>query len=235
MRALKALCIATLLTSPCTAALAADMPLKAAPFPAGGYPTKCGAYYGINVLGSAAPIADSPVVGTSLIGGDVGGLLGYTCNFNGGLAFWFAEVIVDAQNLNGGAPGFNFGGPVHIEERLAFGSPIGNMLGMFPNLNLPAVPSLPAAPNGITSGTPNMYLYAAVNEDDISAQFGMSTARDWLVTPEVGIGAITRFSNNVVGDAWVGAKMESDAICITAGVSCPKMGMGVATGFALKY
>ena len=52
---------------------------------------------------------------------------------------------------------------------------------------------------------------------------------------EVGIGAITRFSNNVVGDAWVGTKLESDAICITAGVSCPKMGVGVASGFALKY
>lgn len=218
-----------------TAAQAADMNVLKAPSFNQPYPTSgCGAYYGINVLGSAQPIKDA-TVGATAIGGDVGGLIGYACQSSPS-TFWFGEVIADVQNLNGDANGLAFGGPAHIEERVGFGGPLNSVFGtIFPNLNFPAVPAIPTLPNNITSGPQNGYLYAALNEDDISAQFGLSSAHSWLITPEVGVGMQSRLSNQVVADAWAGARIESNALCLGVIGGCPRFGTGFVTGLAFKY
>lgn len=218
-----------------TAALAADVPTKTQPF--GPYPTNgCGWYYGINAIGSAAPIQNAPV-GATEIGGSIGGTLGYTCATNGGKNFWFAEVIGDVQSLNGSANGFALSGPAHIEQRIGFGGPVAQFLAFLPNFNGPAVSSLPLLPNGITAGTPNGYIYAALNEDDISAQFMLSTGRAWAIAPEFGAGILARLSNNVVVDAWAGVKLTGGEFCIggVSGASCPKLGTGAVTGVSFKY
>jgi hypothetical protein len=229
----KVLLVIALLSSP---AFAADLPAKAPPSQFGGpYPTTgCGFYYGLNALASAAPILDAPV-GVSAIGGDVGGTLGYTCVIGNTTAFWFVEVMGDFQNLNGNANGFAFGGPAHIEERFALGGPLLQLLPSLPNLSLPAVPALPGLPAGITAGPSNMYIYAAVNEDDISASFGFGTAHEWLISPEIGAGILSRLSNNVVADVWAGARIESNSFCLGGTGMCPKLGTGVVTGVAFKY
>lgn len=214
-------------------AYAADIPLPKAS-PLGPYPTNgCGLYYGVNALASAMPIADA-TPGATAIGGDIGGTFGYTCAINGGAEFWFVEGMADFQNLNGNGPGFGLSGPVHLEQRVGFGSPISNMLALLPNLNLPAVPSVGPLPAGVTAGNVNGYFYGAANEDDISAYFGLTNNREWIISPEAGIGALTRFSNNVVFDAWVGARIQGEGICLGA-LGCPKLSTGVVTGMALKY
>jgi hypothetical protein len=217
-------------------AFAADMATKAPPYQFGGpYPVNgCGLYYGINALASAAPIADA-TPGATAIGGDIGGTLGYTCSFNGGSNFWFVEGIGDFQNLNGSGPGFGFSGPAHFEERFAVGGPISNLLGILPNLNLPAVPALPALPNGITASNSNGYIYGAVNQDDISAYFGLANNREWIFSPEAGLGLLTRLSNNVVVDTWAGVRIQGEGICLGNTNMCPKLSTGVVTGLALKY
>jgi len=215
-------------------ASAADMAVKALK-PLGPYPvTGCGAYYGIDAIGSAATVKNAPV-GDTVIGGDVGGSFGYTCA-SSPTTFWFVEVIADFQNLNGSQNGLALTGPAHIEERAAFGGPLNAMLpSLFPNLNLPAVPSLPGLPIGVTqTGTPAGYIYAAINEDDISAKFGNTANRQWIVTPEAGVGMLSRLSNNVVADVWAGVRLESQAICL-GNVTCPKINTGFATGVAFKY
>lgn len=212
-------------------AAAADLPHKAplfSPLPVVG----CGAYYGVNALGSAATVEGAPP-GSSVIGGAVGGTLGYTCTPTAGTV-WFAEVIVDFQNLNGGSNGFSLTGPAHIEQRVGFGGPLNQFLTILPNLNLPAVPTLPGLPPGVTAGAPIGYVYAAVNEDDMSAHYGLDANRVWVIAPEAGVGMWTRLSNQVVADVWAGAKFQSQAICL-GGVTCAKLNTGLVTGVSFKY
>jgi len=217
-----------------SSALAADLPVKAPrgfldSYPSGG----CGAYYGIVTEGSASPVANSPV-GATALGGSIGGTFGYTCDR--GSTFWFAEVIVAFQNLNGGTNGFSLSGPVHIEQRIAFGGPINQFLSILPNLNFPAVPSIPALPNGVTAGPQRGYVYASLNQDDISVSYlGLSTGKAWLVSPGVGIGLLSRLSNGVVVDTWGGLKLQSNSICFSGGVQCPKFSNGAQVGVSLKY
>lgn len=211
---------------------AADL-LHKAPLQFNAYPTNgCGAYYGVNALGSASPIANA-TPGATAIGGDIGGTLGYTCQTSAS-TFWFAEAMADFQNLNGSGPGFSLTGPAHFEERFAFGGPINQLLNVLPNINLPAVPSLPGLPSGITAGPTNGYVYAAINEDDVSATFGGATGRDWIISPEVGVGMLSRLSNNVVADVWAGARLQSQEVCV-GGFACPKLSTGLVTGLAFKY
>lgn len=216
-----------------SSAWAADLATKAHNFQINPYPTNgCGAYYGVNAMGSASPIANA-TPGATALGGDIGGTIGYTCATSAS-TFWFAEAMADFQNLNGSGPGFSLTGPAHFEERFAFGGPINQMLNVLPNLNIPSVPSLPGLPNGITAGPSNGYIYAAINEDDVSATFGASTGRDWIISPEFGVGLLSRLSNNVVADAWVGARLQTGKVCV-GGFSCPALSNGVVTGIAFKY
>ena len=62
-----------------------------------GYPTKCGAYYGIGTGGNAGAVTGG-AVGTQIVQGDIDALIGYTCPFAQN-AFWFAEVCAGSQAL----------------------------------------------------------------------------------------------------------------------------------------
>lgn len=230
----KLIIAAGLAASMLSSALAADLPVKARPDLFGPYPEgRCGLYYGVTTIGSAAPIANGPV-GATALGGSIGGTIGYTCDR--GATFWFAEGIAGFQNLNGGTQGFSMSGPVHLQQRLAFGGPINQLLSLLPNLSFPAVPSIPALPNGVTAGPAKGYIYAALNEDDISVSYlGINSGKAWLVSPELGVGMLTRLSNAVVVDTWAGVKMQSNAICLAGGIQCPKISNGVVVGLSLKY
>jgi hypothetical protein len=212
-------------------AMAADLPVKA---PIAGFPTTgCGLYYGINALGSATPIKDA-TPGATAIGGDVGLSVGYTCAVNA-QASWFVESMADFQNLNASGPGFSLTGPAHFEQRGGFSGPILSLLPALPNLNFPAVPSLPILPAGITAVGPSQaYIFAGLSEDDVSARFGGATAKQWIVSPEAGLGMRTRLSNNVVADVWAAALLQSQEICIGV-MACPKMATGFRTGLGFYY
>ncbi len=215
------------------AAHAADMARKAPQMQLGPYPTNgCGIYYGVNAQNSALPVTGG-AVGENIIGGDIGGTLGYTCA--NPTTFWFVETMADFQNLNGSQNGFGLTGPFHAEQRIGFGSPLNSMIGSLPGFsNLPTAPPIPGLPVGVTAGSPLGYAWAGVSEDDISAQFGVTTAHDWLISPELGIGMKTHLSNNVEVDTWAGFKLESNAICLGAG-GCPKLGVGPVAGVAFEY
>lgn len=227
-----------------TPALSADLIRKAPLASEIGYPVGCGLFYGISTEGSATPIKDAPVQTTALSGA-VSGLLGYTCPIKGGTAFWFAEASVGAQALNGGGNGLGMNAPLHFKERVGIGGPISGMLGMLqiPVLSdLPSLPSIPNLPAGVTAGQSRAYVYAALNQDDISASFGAAGGRNWVITPEAGIGMLTRLSNQVVVDVWAGAKFSGNSVCLGGGApfgvgnaGCAHPGTGFTTGIALKY
>ena len=221
-----------------TAAMAADMAVKNplnGPYPT----TRCGFYYGINAEGGAGVVPDAPP-GTTMIAGDIGALVGYACPI--GATPWFAEGIVDFQNLNAGNNGFSLSGPVHLEQRMGVQTPL---LQLLPNigfnvgsLGTPQAPSAVLPPGATLNGTVQNYLYGAVNEDDISSQFGLASARKWLVSPEVGTGLLVPFKTAggtpIVADTYAGYELQSSAICLGAGM-CPKLGGRYKVGVSFKY
>jgi hypothetical protein len=215
--------------------LAADLPTKA-PIYGGPYPTtKCGLYYGINAEGGAGNVPNAPA-GTVVVGGDIGGLVGYACPMAS--IPIFVEALADFQNLNAGNAGFSLSGPAHLEQRLGVQTPL---LQLFPSLGFPAAPTtptLPVLPPGATVGTPVNYLYGAINEDDISSQFGLASGRDWLVSPEVGTGLLIpiKLANGtpIVADTYAGYELQSNSMCIGAGM-CPKLGQRLKVGVSFKY
>jgi opacity protein-like surface antigen len=218
-------------------AFAADLPIKAPQQVFGPYPVNgCGLYYGINSMGSANAIAGGPV-GGQIVQGDIGLTLGYTCALSPNGSFWFVEGNFDWANLNGSQNGFSMTGPLHLQQRAAFGSPLNSLLSqIFPVTNSLAVPPLPVLPNGITAGPGAAYAFVALDEQDISASFGLKSNRDWMISPGFGIGMLYRLSNNVVADVSVMYKMQTNAVCLGgAGSTCPALGQGVQAGLAFKW
>lgn len=217
-----------------SAAFGADLPTKANPYT--GYPvTRCGFYYGIGMGGNAGSV-NGAVVGTQIVQGDLSGLVGYTCPF-GQQAFWFGEAQVGFSALNGSTNGLALSGPLVAIERVGVGSPINAMLGgILPANGIPAIPSLPDLPAGVTAGTPAAYAFAGLVEQDIGAQIGLVPgSHQWVVAPLIGLGMLTQASNRVAIDTWAGWQMNSNSFCPGGGTSCAKLGNMARVGVSLKY
>lgn len=199
-----------------------------------GYPTKCGGYYGIGTGGNAGAVTGG-AVGSQIVQGDLDIMVGYTCPFAGN-AFWFAEVQGGFSNLNGSSNGLALSGPGVFIERVGIGSPIQQYLSaILPNMNLPALPSLPATPGATPLTSPASYAFAGLVEQDFQAQVGLnSSGHDWVVAPIIGVGLLTRYSNNMVIDTWAGWQMNAtNSICFGGG--CVKPGNMARVGLSLKY
>jgi hypothetical protein len=227
----KLLLIAALLIAP--VAHAADLATKAAAALTAGYPTKCGFYYGIGTGGNAGAVSGAPA-GTQVVQGDIDAIVGYTCPFATN-AFWFAEGQGGFSNLNGSTSGLSFSGPGVFIERIGVGSPINNLLNIFPNLNFPALPSLPVLPAGITASPGNGYLFAGLVEQVFGVLSASATGHNWVLAPIVGTGILTRLSNNVDLDVWAGWQMNAtNSVCLASG-QCVKPSNMVRVGTSLKY
>jgi opacity protein-like surface antigen len=214
-----------------SAAHAADMPTKASPLT--GIPLAgCGTYFGLNTMGMAGAMNNTGVPGASVVQGEIGGQIGYTCtNANGN--FWFVEGMFDFANINGQSQGLSLSGPVDLFQRAGIGTPIASMLSLFPTLGTLSTPTLPILPAGVTAGPGVAYLYAGVHEQDVSAQLNAATNRVWSISPEVGVGIRYRLSNAVVADTFVGTQFRGQGVCI--GGVCSGTGNAVRVGFSLNY
>lgn len=213
-----------------SAAHGADLPTKAPLF--GAYPTtKCGFYYGLGTGGSAVGV-NGAVVGTQIVQGELDALVGYTCPMMAN-SFWFVEGSVGYDNVNGSTNGFALSGPLVLMQRAGAGSPINALFNPFGNSL--SLPSLPALPNGITAGPVNGYFFAGVVEQDISAQVGLTSNKQWVIAPLLGVGALSRLSDGVVIDTWAGWQMNSQSFCPGGGTVCSKLGNGGRVGVSFKY
>lgn len=229
------------------AASATDIPTKAPivnPFATPYDTTHCGAYFGINSVGSADSLQGTGVSpGTQVVQGGIGGTLGYGCPIsatNG--SFWFAEVMADFTNINGASSGVQFSNaPVSFTERFGVGSPLQNMLASLPGASSvagsAAVPSLPALPGGVTAGPGAPYGFFALHEKDVSAQLGLSQNRQWLLSYGIGAGLLYRLSNGVVADVFAEYQIASNQVCVgpLGNAGCAKFGPGFMTGVQFKY
>lgn len=219
------------------AAFAADLPVKA-PYAFTAYPSKgCGPYYGLGLGGTGNAVNGAPA-GDTMLGGNAGILLGYTCT-NGSGGYWFAEGRIAAQGLSGTTINSAANTPLMFQEKFAFGGPLPQFFtGIFPNLTIPAVGSLAPLPGGVTVVGPAMpYLYVAADQNDISAQFpGLGSGREWEASFELGVGMLNRLSDAVVSDTSAGLILQSigNGICIGP-VTCPKVGLGAAVQQSFKF
>lgn len=241
MKFLKALAASLLFAA--SAAHAADsLPTKALnPFASPYDIGKCGAYFGINsVLTSTGVVGDTVAPGTQIQQGAIGGTVGYGCPISAtNSSFWFAEVLADVTNLNGNANGLSLAGPAAFTERFGVGSPLNQLLtSILPNgTQSPAVPNLPTLPGGITAGPGAPYIFAALHEQDISAQLGLAQNKEWLISYGVGVGLRYRLSNSVVADTFAEYKTQSNTLCVgpLGNSACTKIGSGVQAGVAFLY
>jgi hypothetical protein len=224
---------AALLAGP---AFAADLPTKA-PSLGYAYPTtKCGAYFGVNSIGSTGSVANA-AIGTQQVSGAIGLTVGYTCPV--GQGFWFVDGAFDFANVNGNSNGLALSGPAMFEQRFGFGAPVNLIMSAIPGLSAlqNAVPSLIPLPTGTTVVTSNPYIFGSVSEQDISATFGLAQNQQWLVAPGIGIGNKVRLSNGVVFDPFAEYVMNSNAMCFgpLAGNACVKQNTQVRAGFHLEF
>lgn len=223
--------LSVLIASPAFAQTVTKAP---ATVPSFGYPATSGFYFGVNAEAAASGVTSAPA-GTVQTGGDIGLTVGYATPLAG--IPLFAEFIGDFQNLNAGNAGFSMSGPLHLEQRVGAQIPLLQFLPML-GLGNPLTPTSPVLPPGVTpNGPAQTYVFGGVNEDDISAQLGVGTARAWMISAEVGPGLLTpiKLSNgwNAVIDTWIAYTAQSSALCI--GGICPKMGNGVRGGVSVKF
>jgi hypothetical protein len=214
-----------------SSALAADLPTKSSPLT--GIPLAgCATYFGLNTMGMAGSMSNTGVPGASVVQGEIGAQVGYTCtNANGN--FWFVEGMFDFANINGQSDGLSLSGPLDLFQRGGVGTPLATMLSYFPALGSLSTPTLPVLPPGVTAAPGVAYLYAGLHEQDVSAQFLATSNKVWLIAPEIGIGMRYRLSNAVVADVFAGWQLRSNGACI--GSTCSGLGNAARVGFSLNY
>jgi hypothetical protein len=228
-----------------TAAMAADMAVKAPPAVSNLYPTTaCGLYYGVVAQGSSGVVNGAPA-GTVQIGGDIGGLIGYACPTSS--IPWFVEFDAMFQNLNAGNAGFAMTGPAHLEAEAAIETPLFALFGQYFNIGQSSIPQpITWLPTGYTvNGTPTSYVGVVTTFDDISASSGLASAHEWMWTP-IGLrtGLLFNLSNpagiKLVGDAFAGINFQSNSINFgsalpnTPGSTSAKFAEQFVMGFKLK-
>jgi len=202
--------------------------------------TACGGYFGVNTIGSTNSVSGNVAPGTQVVQGGIGGTVGYGCPINASTgSFWFAEAMVDVENLNGASNGLSLSGPVSFTERFGAGTPLNQLLGLLlpSGTSAPAIPSLPLLPNGITTGPAAPYAYVALHQKDISLSNGLSSNREWLLSWGVGLGLRYRLSNGVVADTFAEYDANTSSICVgpLGGSACAKPGQGAQVGLAFLY
>jgi len=214
--------------------LSARPQFKALPL-TGGYPTRCGFFFGLNTQGAAGKVVGDVDPGTVTLQGDLGALIGYTCPLaQDGSMGWFIEGDFNWTNINGRESGFALSGPAHFEQRFAVWGGIDKILSVFPSLGFPAFPSTPLLPAGVTAGPSQLYMFGSTHEQDISVQFGLATNREWAFSPGLGIGHLTRWSNGIVVDTFAEWQFRSNEICVGP-TKCAGTGNVARVGVGVKY
>lgn len=236
----------TALALACSAvgASCADMPRNVVKAPALGLFEASQLYYGLGTLGETTKASVSaPALGTTgditTAGGGAGGIVGY---HKGNVAkFWQVEAYAYRKNLGGSqlVTGADVTVPWEFGGRVKFGGAqtYANLMALLgDNLGLGGL--------GLSAGTGTgqntmPYVYAGVNAAKSQASLlGVASASDWQVTPEVGIGAITRIMSPATGqpqgcaaDASMGYSPAGKGFAIGDGV----LGGGLAnTGRSFK-
>jgi hypothetical protein len=238
MKRIALACLAACLPA---AALAADLPplpRKAAVL-SNTYPTGSGLYFGIGAGGAATPVEASGLpgvntAGLNTFGGSVFGTLGYVWGSADGSRFFRVNLDAGWQNINGQSSGISFSGPASIQAGAEIGVPFSQIAAFIPNLGLPNFPGVPAAPTGVTYGTPHMYGGAFVDIQDVSVNFGLAKNEEWKFAPGIRLGMLVPTSNGLMLDTKLEYIWNDSSTCIGPAL-CTSMGNTVRAKFAVEF
>ena len=223
-------------------AFAADLPYKAPPAPVAGYPfAASGIYWGV---GASASAASATVANTGVFsaGAGVDGIVGY--QWHGGLAFLAAEVIFTYTNLGNssacamaaGVTSCSMGYQYEIDPRVTFGFPISPIQALLPNLSaaFPALPTLPATFVAVNQ-TPYVFVGAPIR--DVSASYGLSNGKEWLVQGEAGLGILNQWTNGTAVDISAGCAVGNIGFTLgpAAQSASTKLGTNCTSRIAVLY
>jgi hypothetical protein len=200
MRTIKAMIIAAALASTSTAALAADMPLKAPPYAAPfATPTSSGWYVGAGTEGGVASSSISGTTFPSLTGGNLtadGASVGIDTGYIWGnclLQTWCQiEVDLKYQNIGGSMGSGSVNSRWSVSEEFDVGAQVfqtilaavGDLGVNFPTFNPSGL--LPA--NVAVATIPRQYFGFVADEYEIGGTFGSASGQTWGFAPGVTTG-----------------------------------------------
>lgn len=232
--------LAAVIASP---AIAADMPVKAAPYNPFAYPAASGWYFGVGTVGGGGtanvnvPGVNSAALVTNEIG--VAGIVGYVWGVANSPAFAACEAWGGWNNFNGSTPGFSFSGPVQFTERCIVGAPTDQIFSVFPNVFNAATFSPPpfTLPAGQSIVTSKAYVGAELTEKDVSGNVGALSNRVWTVAPAVTFGVLNVLTKGSVIDTGVAIEFDDKSVCIGGGTSggCGKLSTTYLARVAFKW
>lgn len=226
---------------------AADLPRKAPEIPYSLNLATGGLYFGAWTTGNMGSVQGSALQtlgpgvnpnSVTAVEAGVGGLVGYLWNLpqNCATCFFAVEGWLGWANVNGGTQGFSFSGPAMAKERILYGADTATIAAAFPQLFPFPVPPFPSNLGNITNIKP--YIYAAIDEDDVSLNVpGIGANRIWSVAPEFGLGAKGQVSATVAVDVFAGVKLPQKGVCVGVFTTeaCAGMGTTVVGGVALDF
>ena len=220
-------------------AFAADMAVKAPPIV--GYPfAASGFYWGV---GASADAESATVANTGVIsaGAGVDGIAGY--QWKGGLDFMAVEAIFTYTNLGnttacaavGGTASCSVGYKFEVDPRIKFGFPIQNIHAILPNLAA-AFPALPQLPATFVPADQHPYIFVGIPIRDVSADYGFTTGKKWMVQGEAGLGILNQWTNGTAVDISAGCALGN--VGLTLGPAAPttaKLGTNCTSRIAILY
>jgi opacity protein-like surface antigen len=235
----------------CGPVLAADLSVLPAKAPALAlHPyTGYGLYIGANMGGGGGNVnSSSSVVGAQNLvdlQALIGVTAGYAWSMPGGTSWLAVEADFDMMNLSTGGSGLplTLTGPLDFEQRVLFGFPVTDFFKMLPviggiNLNLPTLPPFQALPAGVTATNSHMYVFAGIDEKDVSGNFGAMSNKVWLIAPEIGFGNRSQLSNGFATDTSLAVQFDSKGLCVgtpVGEIGCGNLGMQVIGKLKLLY
>lgn len=178
-----------------TAAIAADLPVKAPPASAwslGSYPTLNGVIVGLYTEGGGSSVVASvpgvPAASLTTTTAAIGLTLGYMWTPGRSPVTFSFENDVCAQNFNGNQAGFSVQGPICLEQRVMAFAPWEKLLAAVPSIPNPFASISPFTfqPGVTPKGNAMAGIGFGFYERDISTAFqGVQSGKVWRVDPEV--------------------------------------------------
>jgi hypothetical protein len=199
-----ALIVAAAVAAFSSAAVAADMPVKAPlALKKLACPLGTGFYAGLN---SYAQVANGDVAGTSVIAD--GAAIGFTLGYGWGdcAGHWYGfEGMFDYQNLGGSSntPALGISTSLaskwEMTQKFKVGANLADIMTFLPNFGA-LFPGLPQPAAGTTN--PKAYVAGVIREADVSASFLLPSGHVWEIQPGIGLGIQSQTANGSVVDAF---------------------------------
>lgn len=217
-------------------AMAADLPVKAAPASTwlNGYPYgSSGMYVGLFTEAGGGPVTASvPGVNPASLTTTTAGIglnVGYAWGSKSSQLAYAIEGKVSATNFNGANQGFAVSGPVSFEGTGFVWMPVSLIQSAFSTLSLPnpfgTIAPFPLNPAGVTANNVQAGFGAGFRADDVTiAYLGAGSNKVWDFSPKIEFDLMEQLSNGSAVREYVETVFQSKGALL--GVNNSRMTLG---------